>query len=111
MNPLERMTQASEHVREALKEHRAQCEVYAKANRAYHRERAKAYIAATGTIDERRAHADIVVEELRFKRDLSEGLRQSALEAVRAQREDLGMWRSYVAAAREGVVFGMEEEA
>jgi hypothetical protein len=59
---------------------------YAKAERTYRMAKATAYLATNGTVGEREARAEGAINEVRFQRDMAEGLRTSALEAVRSNR-------------------------
>lgn len=60
---------------------------YAKTERTYRLARSTAYLAAHGgTVAEREAHADQATADLRYERDMAEGLKVSALEAVRSNR-------------------------
>lgn len=59
---------------------------YAKAERTYRMQKATAYLATTGTVGEREARSEHAINEFRFQRDMAEGLKVSALEAVRGNR-------------------------
>lgn len=51
-------------------------------------------------VAERDARVDAETAEQRLERDLAEGKRQSALEAVRSRRQQLSAWQSWIAAER-----------
>ncbi len=59
---------------------------YAHWEQRYRMAKATAYLATSGTVNEREAHAEQAVNEVRYRRDLAEGLKVSGLEAVRSNR-------------------------
>jgi hypothetical protein len=74
---------------------------YARAERSYRLSRATALLAAHGgTVSEREAHADQATADVRYERDLADGLRTSALEAVRSHRGVLSALQSLAALER-----------
>ena len=56
-------------------------------------------------VPEREAVVDAATAQERRTRDLAEGKRQSALEAVRSRRQQLSAWQSWVAAERAEAEF------
>lgn len=80
------LIEAADAVRAALADLEVRAVGYAKAERAYRLAKSTAYLATTGTVAEREAHAETAINELRYQRDLAEGLRLSSLEAVRSHR-------------------------
>lgn len=74
---------------------------FAKAERDYRLARAKAFLGSHGsTVAEREAHSDEKTSDARFARDMSEGLKVSALEAVRSHRGVLSALQSLAALER-----------
>jgi len=79
---------------------------YAAAEAAYRQEKAKAWLTApAGTVAEKEAHVNGSTAELRKQRDLADGMRQAALEAVRSRRAQLSALQSIAAAHREEAAF------
>ena len=67
-----------------------------------------------GTVPERQAHVDAKVSQQRFARDLAEGERVAALEALRSRRAQLSALQSVAAAWRaeaENSRYGIEVSA
>lgn len=84
-----KMIEVSQKGRDALNELAQQARAYAVAEQAYRKAKSQAILQATGTAIEKQAVADQACADLRFQRDLADGLRQSALEAVRTLRAEL----------------------
>jgi hypothetical protein len=79
---------------------------YANAHRDFKREWAKALVSqTTGTVDQRKAHADIETDELRFQNYLTEGMMQAALERVRSLRGILSSFQTLANKAKEEAAF------
>lgn len=75
---------------------------YAEAEEVYRKAKAEAWLKAPeGTVPERDAWVNGEVASDRARRDLSDGLRQAALEAVRSRRAQLSALQSLLAAERE----------
>lgn len=66
----------------------------AKAEQEYRHARQMAYLQAHGTVDEKKATVDDLTADLRFVRDVAEGLRQTALEAIRSRRAQMSLLQS-----------------
>jgi len=96
------MRRAAGKMHEARKEHRDCVVVAAKAKHAYKLAYARAFLTSGGTVDQRKAISDAATEKELLAHELSEGLERSALEACRNTRSEVDMWRSYVAASRDG---------
>lgn len=62
---------------------------YAHAEDAYRMAKAQAYMAAEGTVDERKSVADLATSKERTAALIADGRRQAALEAVRSRRGQL----------------------
>lgn len=77
----------------------------AEAERVYRMEKSTAYLATSGTVAEREAHAERAINELRFKRDMAEGLKMSGLEALRANKTILSAVQTLAALYREEMGF------
>ena len=73
---------------------------YAHAEHQYRHEHALAYLTTEGTVAEREAKTYALVGELRRDRDIADGVRSAALEAVRARRTQLSALQSLLAAHR-----------
>lgn len=73
---------------------------YAEAEQNYREVRARAYLRAAGTVPEREAYADLHSLDERRLRDLADGMRSAALEAVRSRRQQLSALQSILAANR-----------
>jgi hypothetical protein len=77
---------AVENLRQALGDLEERVVYHALAERKYRQAKATAYLSTTGTVAEREARAENAINDLRYQRDMAEGLRTSALEAVRSYR-------------------------
>jgi hypothetical protein len=74
---------------------------YAEAEHAYRSAKAMAYLETeSGTVAEREAHVYALVGELARIRDLADGQKVAALEAVRSRRAQLSAIQSVLAAYR-----------
>ncbi|MGA1524761.1 MAG: hypothetical protein ACO4CZ_12415 [Planctomycetota bacterium] len=78
---------------------------YANAEHEYRKEHALAYLQTDGTVAEREAKTYGMVGELRRDRDIADGVRAAALEAVRARRTQLSALQSLLAAHRSEADF------
>ena len=80
---------------------RESSEALAAAERDYRHAKAKAWLRVDGELArEREANVDSVTADLRMARDLAEGMRQAALEALRSRRSQLDALRSILSATR-----------
>ena len=78
--------------------------VYAEAEHEYRERKAHAYLETeSGTVAEREAHTYALVGDWRRRRDLADGQRLAALEAVRSRRSQLSALQSLIAAHRSEV--------
>lgn len=74
---------------------------YAEAEHEYRERKAHAYLETEhGTVAEREAHVYALVGDFRRRRDLADGQRLAALEAVRSRRAQLSALQSILAAHR-----------
>jgi hypothetical protein len=74
---------------------------FAEAEHAYRSAKAMAYLETeSGTVAEREAHVYALVGELARDRDLADGQKVAALEAVRSRRAQLSAIQSVLAAYR-----------
>lgn len=80
------LTDAAQKLRDSLADLEQRSKDYAMAERQYRLAKATAYLSTSGTVGEREAHAEPAINELRYHRDMADGLRTSALEAVRSNR-------------------------
>lgn len=76
---------------------------YAEAEHTYRLAKASAYLNVEGTVAEREAQVYESVGDLRRARDIADGERQAALEAVRSRRTQLSALQSILAAHRSEV--------
>lgn len=78
---------------------------YADAEHEYRRAKAEAYLRTEGTVAEREAWTYAATGDLRRARDLADGQRLAALEAVRSRRTQLSALQSVLAAHRSEAEF------
>jgi hypothetical protein len=78
---------------------------FANAEHDYRRAKSEAYLTSEGTVGEREAQTYAVVGDLRHARDLADGLRSAALEAVRSRRTQLSAIQSLLAAHKSEADF------
>ena len=85
---------------------RDQSRELAEAEREYRRAKALAWVEApAGTVPEREAWVNGHTAELRYARDLADGVRQAALEAVRSRRTQVSALQTLLNADREEAAF------
>lgn len=75
-------------------------EQVAEAERTYRKAKSLAWLEVEGTAAEKAAHVDAMTADLRFERDVQEGLRRAAIESVRARSTQISMWQTLVNAHR-----------
>lgn len=76
----------------------------ADAEHAYRRAKAEAWVMVKGELaKDREAQVDAAVADLRRERDLCEGQRLAALEALRSRRTQLSALQSILAATRSEI--------
>jgi len=73
---------------------------WAESEDVYRMARARAVLEAVGTVDERRAQADMATSQQRRKAHLDDAMKQAALEAVRSRRAQISALQSIAAAHR-----------
>ena len=74
---------------------------YAEAEHEYRSQNAMAYLETeSGTVAEREAHVYALVGDFRRRRDLADGQKLAALEAVRSRRAQLSAVQSILSAHR-----------
>jgi hypothetical protein len=83
-----------------LKALREAADEYARAENAYREKRAGLYLRSNGTVGEREAYVDSYTGGERLRRDVADGMRSAALEAVRSRRQQLSALQSLLAAHR-----------
>jgi hypothetical protein len=82
----------------------------ADAEREYRKGKALAYVNRTdGIAAQRQALVDADTADLRYKRDLAEGIRRAALESVRARATQISMWQTLLNADKEEARFARTE--
>jgi hypothetical protein len=79
---------------------RQSAQEWAEAEHEYRQAKAQGWLAAKGTVNERESMVEMRAGDLRRRRDLAEGMRMSALEAVRSRRAQLSALQSILAAHR-----------
>jgi hypothetical protein len=80
---------------------RSSAQDLAEAENEYRKARAAAWVAAEGSLArEIEANVDALTADLRMRRDIAEGQRQAALEALRSRRTQLSALQSILAASR-----------
>lgn len=95
----------SDAIDDALTDLREQSQRYADAEHAYRQARAKAWLAARGTVNERESMVELRCGDLRYARDLAEGARAAAVESIRSRRAQLSALQSMLAASRAEAEF------
>lgn len=105
-------------IEEALHELRGQAIAYASAERNYRKAKARAWVMAPRqhegakiTAGEREAWVDGETAELREARDVADGLRQAALEAVRSHRGQVSALQTALNAHQEDQKFARTGQA
>ncbi len=78
---------------------------WAESEDAYRMSRARAVLEAVGTVDERRAQADMATSQQRRRAHLDDAMKQAALEAVRSRRAQISALQSIAAAHRAEAEF------
>jgi hypothetical protein len=81
-------------------EYRRAIEEDANADRAARLAYASAYIAASGTVGEREAHAEQAAADPKYRARLAEGIKRSAASAVESRRQWLSALQSAASAYR-----------
>jgi hypothetical protein len=87
---------------------REQSQHLAESERVYRRGKSAAWARSAGQemlAKEREAWVDSETADMRYERDLAEGMRQAALEAVRARRTQVSALQSILAAERAEAEF------
>lgn len=96
---------AAQKLRESLADLEQRSRDYAMAEKAYRMAKSTAYLATTGTVAEREARAEDAINEVRYRRDLADGLKVSGLEAVRSNRGVLSAVQTLANLYREEASF------
>ena len=102
------MIRLSRNIDRGLDVLREAAQELAEAEHDYRLARGRAWVQTAGqgyVVAEREAIVDSATAAERRNRDLAEGTRQSALEAVRSNRQQLSAWQSWVAAERAEAEF------
>ena len=106
MADLEELRRLSRLIDKGLEALRDQATEFARCEQAYRQAKATAWIEAPeGTVDAKKAWVEGRTSDARYARDLADGLRQAALEAVRSRRGQLSAWQSWMAAERAEAEF------
>lgn len=96
------MARLSRLIDQGISALRDQARELAEAERDYRKMKSEAWLSApAGTVPEREAWVDGSTADLRYRRDLADGLRSAALEAVRSRRTQVSALQSLLAAHRE----------
>ncbi len=99
------LLEAADRLRASLADLEQRSKDYAQAERAYRMQKATAYLATTGTVGEREAYIEKAINDWRYERDLADGLKLSALEAVRGNRGVLSAVQTLANLYREEASF------
>jgi hypothetical protein len=109
VNPLEladEMRRLSRLLDKGIDALRDQAQEVAQAEHDYRAAKSEAWVSAPdGTVPERQAWVDGRCAKLRYRRDLAEGLRQAALEAVRSRRTQVSALQTLCNASLEELKF------
>jgi hypothetical protein len=90
----------------ALTALRNQAHEYASKEQEYRKAKAAAWLTvAQGTVPEREAAVNAATADERYQRDLADGMRQAALEAVRSRRTQISALQSLLAGHRAEAEF------
>ncbi|HEV2928431.1 MAG TPA: hypothetical protein VGW74_07050 [Propionibacteriaceae bacterium] len=101
------MKRLSELIDAGVDAMRAAARGYAQAEHDYRLAKAQGWLMAPkGTVPEREAWVNAHTAEARRQRDVAEGVKQAALEAIRSRRTQLSAWQSWLAASREEMGMG-----
>jgi len=95
----------SDLIDDALRDLRDASRAYADAEHAYRQAKARAWLAAKGTVPERESMVELRCGDLRYARDLADGSRSAAVESVRSRRAQLSALQSLLAASRAEAEF------
>lgn len=78
----------------------------AEAEREYRKAKAMAWVQQeTGTAQEKLAHVDAACADLRYQRDLAEGMKEAAKQAIAARRTQISLIQSVLSAHRAEAEF------
>lgn len=98
---IEKANKLSDRIDEGVKALNRAAQDAAEAEHTYRLEKAKAWVTIpAGTVPERQAQVDAAVADERLARDLAEGQRLAALEALRSRRQQASLLQSIAAAYR-----------
>jgi hypothetical protein len=103
----QQLLDAAERLRQSLDDLYQRSVEYASAEQAYRHGKAVAFLSTTGakTVAEREARAENAINDLRYRRDMAEGLKVSALEAVRSNRGILSAMQTLASLSKEEAAF------
>ena len=104
----QRLLDAAEAVEKAQTELESQTITYAEAERRYRQAKAMAFLNSVGkNVAEREAKAELEsgISDLRFARDVAEGKKAAALEAVRSRRSILSATQTLTSLVKEEAAF------
>jgi hypothetical protein len=106
------LVEASANLDQSLRELEDAANKFADSERTYRKAKSVAFIRSSGTnAQEREANAELqdldgtYLSDIRYARDLAEGLKQSALEAVRSHRAQLSAIQTIANLYREEAAF------
>jgi hypothetical protein len=103
----QQLLNAAEALRKSLDDLYQRSIEYASAEQAYRHAKAVAYLSTEGakTVAEREARAENAINDLRYRRDMADGLKLSALEAVRSNRGILSAMQTLASLSKEEAAF------
>ena len=99
------MRRLSRLIDQGLAALRDQSRELADAESEYRQAKAAAWLTVEGTVSEREAAVNGKTAGERHRRDLADGMRRAALEAVRSRRTQVSALQSLLAADREEAAF------
>lgn len=101
------MVRLSGKIDEAVDALKVEVRRYARAERDYRKAKREAWLRAPeGVVPQREAWVNAEVADQRYSRDLADGMKQTALEAVRSHRAQLSAWQTDVNGYREEMGMG-----
>jgi hypothetical protein len=110
---LDEMKRLSRKIEDGIKAIVVESQRLAEAERSYRKAKAVAWVkVGEGTAAFREAQVDAQTADLRFERDLADGMRRAAIEAVRSRQQQLSALQTVIRAHRaeaELAGFGPEE--
>lgn len=102
---VEEARRLSDLLEKGLKVYREAGEDRAEKERRYRKAKAEAWVQVEGTAAHREAQVDALTADLRYERDIAEGLHRAAWEAIRSRSQQISLLQSLLAAHRAEAEF------